>query len=233
MQDAVKFPRSSRTSDLKTSPNDAPSPEVRARENPEIKISLERPESIEALKSTRAARGSSSDDIVVRPLAARELGAVPTDEAETNVAPLTTRAPGSQSDDASIHDALADALQQPDEGTHAEPTSTSIVTREPFKAMELLTSFGLILVTGASLLFAGWSYASMQDLRGQLAMAAGEKTSSVQALAQSQSRLAVTEKALAEAQSRLSIAEKALAGVKAALVAAAAPTPGASAGTTK
>jgi hypothetical protein len=219
MQEAAKFPRSSRTSDSRELPKDALNQEPRERETPEIKITLERPESIELLKSTRpAAQRTSDDDPVPRPLAAREIGATPSpDVAPATAEAFNTREGIPSSVDVSISDARAGVVERPDEAPLVTSSSDSTSVKEPFKTADFLRTFVLIVATIGSLLVAGWSYSLMLDMRGQLALATGAKESADKALAESQSRLAATEKVLAESQSRLTIAEKAVAGVKAAL----------------
>ncbi len=53
MSEAVKFPHSSRSTESRETPKDALNQESRESKIPDLRIALERPESIEALKSTR------------------------------------------------------------------------------------------------------------------------------------------------------------------------------------
>lgn len=214
MQEAVKFPRSPRTSEPRELPQDASRD---AKENQALKITLDRPESIEAIKSAKPAPSKSDDESVPRPMAAQEVGAIPTgDGAGSHLRRRDDALSDNTADIARNESELADEAAD-------VSTAQSTSTYEPINSAYFAGTFIMIVATIASLLVAAWSYAALQDVRGQLTSATSAKASAEQALAESQSRLTTAEKSLTDSQSRLAAAEKVVTSVRDALATAKTP----------
>lgn len=206
MQEAVKFPRATRASEAK---KDATSPE--GREGQALKITLERPESIEALKSAKPDTHINDEGSVPWPMAAKDFRADLQNTLKTDVEDRDT------ADAKPIQNTLP---EERSEVSTAQPTPVY----EPFDTTYFARTFIMIVATIGSILVAAYCYASLRDLRGQLATESGAKASAEMALAESKSRLAATEKQLSESQSRLAEAEKVLASVRDALATVKPPT---------
>ncbi|MBS0251137.1 MAG: hypothetical protein JSR78_08740, partial [Proteobacteria bacterium] len=147
-------------------------------------------------------------------MAAQEVGAVSTGDGAAST--RYGRGDALSEDVADISRRERELTDETAEVSDAQSTSTY----EPINSAYFAGTFIMIVATIASLLIAAWSYAALQDVRGQLTTATSAKASAEQALAASQSRLTTAEKSLADSQSRLAAAEKVVTSIRDALASA-------------
>lgn len=212
MQEAVKFPRSPRTHNPRDAQAEPEKKETREAEKPDLKVTLERPESIEALRAvtqTKAAEPAANVTVPPVPMSGVEIAAslnpAPTTEAKKEV-PVVGDGKAKASDIAAKEQSSS-ARTAPRSGRHGEAEEfywpPPIDPSEKTATFEAAKTPMLAIVTVASVLVALWSFASLQDARGQLAAANQDKASAEHSLAVVKGQLATTEKAVADVKAAI------------------------------
>ena len=232
MQDAGKFPLQKPNTNGEAAPDAQRAKQERdAADKPALKVTFERPETRDALKSPE--KSVASVALVPEP--------APANSYRSDAAPAATK--DTKSQDTKSQDTKSGVAIP----LIAKPETSDAVTRsEPHETHEipstsqLLTAPLLAIVAALSLLAAGWSYASLTETRAQLASttealtaATADKASAAKAKLAAEKALAAAsiekasaaqakvsaEKALNDAQTRLAAVERTVAEIKAALAA--------------
>lgn len=194
MQETYKFPRPPTKRNAEVSPNDAEMKGPReVAEPPELKVTFEREESLEALASRNAQKVEADAPTAREPseIASESLGSSSGPEISQNPDEIKER-------DISTADEAVIEANEP-----AVSSSDLITTFDSPRPRDMLTTPLLAIGFAVALLAAGWSYTSLEATRAELASITQSKAS--------------VDRQLGDAQARLSAAEKAVADVKAAL----------------
>lgn len=218
MQEPLKFPRQPKPHNSRDIPREQFSDkDDNDAKDGELKVTLERPESLKARDVTESSEVSEQ---VASDVASKEASEVETTTAaeadrpaETSRTETVDAAELAEALDARDAREISETTDEPsakNEASGAEESrdssysyySSRLDTDPPTATQHLKTPL-LVLVAVASLIAAGWNYTRLEEARAQLATSAQSKASVDQSLADAQGRLAAAEKAMADVKAAL------------------------------